>query len=963
MNESKDSTAGSSMSSTRSEHTRGRGNRSPTQKNMLSQALSKANEAVQMDNAQNIQGAIEAYVEACEILEQVMLRSSDTDDRKKLAAIRSTYSTRIAELYDLDHSFEHLMTDKELPEAPATTGYLDGEDQLSPTEPPLDYPSILLESDEEPLPANLVVIPPRQESLLPQFFGGGQYIEQQPPPSRHMVPPLQTLNVPMDAQYMPSPLSPRRPLSPVDTDEQPTPIAALRPPNALSGHPEKRISSESISWLDTKDELMSETSSRPSSMELHHGHHLALSIEADLDAAMNAAVEAAYDDELPSEVTPRPSEAGLVSQEASFSSDSHDERVLTSQLSQESLATDARYNYLTREYMDEEAEEEEEILDMMMKDGLIFEDKQRPGAMSSLPRQSDSSGFSARSSGRTWESSITAATNATTLSTLIESPEIPQGSGFHDDYRKPEDDTLPVHEAEILAENQTTPLPAPPPTDKHVPLRDRRMSGHGAKQLKIETFVRRPSLSQKTQGHQPPLLEIPPPQTQPSDLAHLASGTNTSVTTLPLTPLASVHSTDSTNSPGTPGLLQMLSNSTAGEEDPSPATGDQRRMPPPVRKNTSSSNLRPRNLSLATSDTNDAPPTPNSGVFQHHSGLRGQSISTPAVASSSPNPLSNNAVGGLYIFEPIADPLSPRMPRSPDAARGDPLPLEPCPESFLLRPFWLMRCLYQTLAHPKGGYISTKLFIPRDIWRVKGVKVKALDDKIGQCDVLTAALLRLSKVDTLDADAVLEELQQFDMIVDTVRLALLKKLGSDVGFSGSMVAMKHSPAGEEPEAPATKSSNSSVKSFASSWSRKLRSKSSNAVLTPAMGRRDKESAADLTFASVPMTGNSAPSTSRSYKAQRHPPPTPTGMPHILTQHANYMASLARLFDAVQVLDSIARQVEDPGLKATSTTQVGLELSIRGAAEFFSFFVIRFVLTDIGLFMDKYLKRNSEWVMT
>lgn len=75
-----------------------------------------------------------------------------------------------------------------------------------------------------------------------------------------------------------------------------------------------------------------------------------------------------------------------------------------------------------------------------------------------------------------------------------------------------------------------------------------------------------------------------------------------------------------------------------------------------------------------------------------------------------------------------------------------------------------------------------------------------------------------------------------------------------------------------------------------------------------------------------------------------------------------MSSLARLFDAVQVLDSIARQVEDPGLKATNKTQVGLELSIRGAAEFFSFYVIRFAMADIGVFLDKYLKRNSEWVM-
>ena len=269
-----------------------------------------------------------------------------------------------------------------------------------------------------------------------------------------------------------------------------------------------------------------------------------------------------------------------------------------------------------------------------------------------------------------------------------------------------------------------------------------------------------------------------------------------------------------------------------------------------------------------------------------------------------------------------------------------------------------MRCLYQTLAHPRGGYISTKLFIPREVWRVKGVKIKALDDKTGQCDVLTAALLKLAKVDTLDADAVLEELQSFDTILDTVRVNLVKKLGSDVGVTGTVAAMKISSAGEDQDASGSKSG-SSVKTLASSW-RKLRSKSSAAALNPPIPRKNSGTD-DNIMPTLPMTSKSAVTTTRSHRAQRHPPPTPTGMPHIPPQNAAYMSSLARLFDAVQVLDSIARQVEDPGLKATNKTQVGLELSIRGAAEFFSFYVVRFALADIAVFLDKYLKRNSEWV--
>jgi hypothetical protein len=61
-------------------------------------------------------------------------------------------------------------------------------------------------------------------------------------------------------------------------------------------------------------------------------------------------------------------------------------------------------------------------------------------------------------------------------------------------------------------------------------------------------------------------------------------------------------------------------------------------------------------------------------------------------------------------------------------------------------------------------------------------------------------------------------------------------------------------------------------------------------------------------------------------------------------------------------DQIARQVEDPGLRHSSSTHVGLELSARHAAEFFGFYICRFVLTDVTMMLDKFIKRGSEWVL-
>lgn len=61
----------------------------PSQKAMLSKALQKANTAVLLDNAQNFEGAMQAYSEACTLLQQVMQRSSGDQDKRKLEAIVS----------------------------------------------------------------------------------------------------------------------------------------------------------------------------------------------------------------------------------------------------------------------------------------------------------------------------------------------------------------------------------------------------------------------------------------------------------------------------------------------------------------------------------------------------------------------------------------------------------------------------------------------------------------------------------------------------------------------------------------------------------------------------------------------------------------------------------------------------------------------------------------------------------
>ena len=940
------------------EQRKGRGHRSPTQKTMLSRALAKANTAVLLDNAQNIEGAIEAYAEACDLLQEVMMRSSDSEDRKKLSAIRTTYSSRIAELHDLDDSFAALM-DKALPDDP----------------PADDINASFFGSPSEPTAAQVleqVHIPPRGESLLPQIYGGEQYLENstdfsQRPPRRPT-----NLNIPMEARHMPPPLSPRRPLASPEA-ERTNPSDHLHVPDytATRQHA-RRPSGESLSWLDTVDDAASShSSSRLSSMRLDKipTTNLLDETEAEFDAALNAAVDAAYDDEEDLEDTPRLTQ--------------NQSRAVIPPRSQPVLSRlDTQHNNLTTDdYLDDDTtEEEERLLDEMTQD-FVFDDFHFDGkSKSALPRQSDGSSFT----NRTVSSSVpsTTLTNGTTLSTLAENHEIPRPPPTKSLPPPPPPQTqAPAIPAQSRQLQPLSPPSSPPKVDNYssgINLRDRRLSGHSAR-LKIETFAPARGTFQPSLKHNGMMEkqdathanEQRAPHTAPLPAITGPPSTSTQAT-VPITPITSLHSGDSpsSDSPATPALTQGGSQGSLEETTGAPSSPlrTKKAMPPPpapMRKILSSSSLRMRNLSLNTT-AEESPITPNTSMFPD---IKKGVPPVPHAAHPSLTQQTSMS-GGMYLFDDhIGAPTSPKTPRTPNAVISStaPVPLEHCPESFLLRPWWLMRCLYQTLAHPRGGYLSTKLFIPRDIWRVRNVKLRLIEEKVAQCDILTAALLQIAEVNHFDADAVWQELQSFETVLEQVRVVLQKKLGNEVGLSSSANVFK-SPT-DDPEPLSAKPSNASAaKSFASSW-RKLRSKSSSTIATTSSTTSTSKDTAQhtkagLTISSLPMTSSTNVPSSRSHNARHKiPPPTPSQLPNIPIHHSSYMASLARLFDAVQILDNIARQVVDPGLKCSSETLVGLELSVRNAAEFFAFFVIRFVMADMGLLIDKFLKRGTEWVLS
>ncbi|KAI0536422.1 hypothetical protein GGR58DRAFT_503244 [Xylaria digitata] len=962
----------------------------PSQKAMLSKALSKANTAVQLDNAQNFGAAREAYLEACQLLQQVLSRTNGDDDRKKLDAIRITYTSRIEDLDALVPI--NPSEDKALPARPDSFDYHGVQMELAGVNNQSEVAMISRSHrDESPNPqlSSQAIRRPSEPTMYRDFSRNadvGQGLRQSSfsrSPMRHNFE-RDALTIPRssDESFLPAPLSPRRPSSP---PRIPSPEPIVRLDFSLNSErfavaPEFRshrrnVSHESASWLDPIDESGGSTASsvhsRSSSRIMRkHIRQPSGDTEAEFDAALDAAVEAAYDDGYepmePPVMTYVVDEDRIATsmrrvelakervrqteREAAIELARERERQRQMSLSQQSQTYGGDF------FDANDSDEEEERMLEEMTRGYVMEDfslGRQSRYQSSIPRESDSSGLTSR----TWHSSMGSnpPTGTTTLSVVSEVT-----SSGH-----------------IIKTSSPPPMPPPtqslpePPSNRPpstTGVRNRRFSGQNTKQLKIET---------SKLGPPPPML--PPPintssvvQSQPTSnyiaqqrQALSASSTRAGSSSMraPSSPARGISPADAAGPASPPG----------GQEDEA-QTSSPSSILPAMHKNFSSSSLKSlKSRQMSLSHIDDTDPLPMTPISQQ---ISNSSVTRLPVLPVLPTPIAvtfaekmAGGVGGLHLFDydfhsPVAQ--SPNSAHHYSQQNSDiPLPLEPCPSDSMFRPFWLMRALYQTLAHPRGGYISNRLFVPQDAWKVKGVKLRNIEDKISQCDLLTAALLTLARVDSNDADAMLDEMQVFENLLETVQATLSRRLGTEVGTQG-MVTFKDEKETEPPPVP--RNNSISGKGGAFSW-RRLRSKGSAVNLASTYGGVKTNSSGGGTSGvpgilerDVISPGGTMPSLPMVAQPSSRPAKRDVASVKFDGPNAHYMASLARLFDAAQTVDQIARQVDDPGLRHADKTQVGLELCTRHAAEFFGFYICRFVLTDLGMLLDKFVKRGSEWVL-
>ena len=748
---------------------------------------------------------------------------------------------------------------------------------------------------------------------------------------------------------VPPPLSPRRPTSPEPKTSSHTRNQTTTASNPIAHN--RQITAESTSWLDTIDESAGSSSSsvhsRSSSAGLHRKHIRTGSgaTEAEFDAALDAAVEAAYDDGYEPvydvEHTTIPTSSGFFMEPITsglhgiwdavgpflHEADKQAEFDAISARTAESPPTRkinrAHPAGVDFDYKEHEEKDEEEILEEM-RNNAPEDNEYDANYKRGVPRQSDSSGLS----GRTWGSSVASMSTSagTPLSSVAETLALPN----------------------LLGQSQKKGPPLPPPTAALPPtpvslagntdvarqatlndldkqpqqalrgVRSRRLSGLQNKQLRIDTnasssptytTLASQSTTNPNRSESFDTVEKGPMSATVSD--DIGSQYSSGTAKPESTGKRSATPEQARLSHAASGKLLVSERAKRGKENAPKASAPSspaRAVPRTgshgiLKKNFSSSSL--KSLRQPNGSPSMSDDSPSLGTHRNVSAMQqvqrhGQPYEAPYMASSATK-LTNPSLtppGSSFLSRDIT-PSSAATYHSLNA--GQPPPLEACPESFLLRPFWLMRAIHQAITHPRGGYVSTRLFMPRDAWRVENVKMRSIDEKVANCDLLTAALLNLSKVDTLDADAVLEELQAFELLLDQVQGQLARKLGAEVGVNGSLSLFKSSTVvednGSNQELPINKSVSVGSKSYLPSW-KKLRSKSSGASATPSSFASSGSREASKETPTIRPLQMTSSLNVRNTRREQH---KVLG----IGPYAHYMASLGRLCEAAQILGKSA----------------------------------------------------------
>jgi len=99
---------------------------------------------------------------------------------------------------------------------------------------------------------------------------------------------------------------------------------------------------------------------------------------------------------------------------------------------------------------------------------------------------------------------------------------------------------------------------------------------------------------------------------------------------------------------------------------------------------------------------------------------------------------------------------------------------EMLPQKIILRPFWLMRLLSRSMY--EGGYLTPRVYVPKQLWYQKGVKYVAIETKYQACINLLQHLQKIKDTNVENPSEIYEVLVILESETSAIQNMLAKKL-------------------------------------------------------------------------------------------------------------------------------------------------------------------------------------------
>ncbi|KAF9435849.1 hypothetical protein BGZ76_005397 [Entomortierella beljakovae] len=332
------------------------------------------------------------------------------------------------------------------------------------------------------------------------------------------------------------------------------------------------------------------------------------------------------------------------------------------------------------------------------------------------------------------------------------------------------------------------------------------------------------------------------------------------------------------------------------------------------------------------------------------------------------NTMHSGTNGGMTLYDVISD--------DPFSGMSFPLPppfVDQAPTDPYFRGFWLMRKLEQTMT--SGGFLTKRMYVPRTIWYQSLVRLPAADTKISVCQTLITLFNKLSKQgqsgqlnlaiesgpegDT-ERGALLKELDALETAATQVQSKLSKKLSfiPRPGKNGlNLTISTNQGYNEDMQGPATGGA-ASVFGAQSLYGDNQHWNQSDEPPLPTSGTLNYEKSTKKGGVSV---GGSAPDANTGglkgqWKSFSKSVQKSIGNDKI-DDTSTYTETMVRLFQASYILESMLRHY------SPSPYQLNIQITnkLRRLCDVLSQVICAFVVRDLGELMGKYVKRVGAWV--